>query len=174
MVVNSTFSGNRAEAGAAVLNGGKLSVNYSTFSGNGAEFVGGGIQNANAPAARLRIGNTVFADNARGNVNNVCAGGQCRGTITDGGYNISDDRSFRFSSPTSKTDVNPRLEPGGPQNNGGPTDTIALQGSFPAVEAVPKGVNGCGTVVKRDQRGVQRPQDKRCDAGAFENQVGPR
>lgn len=177
-VVNSTFSGNRSEAGGAILSAGRFSVAYSTFSGNSAEFVGGAIQNANAAAARAMIGGTIFANNlANGtndNVNNACAAGTCRGTITDGGYNISDDKSFRFGAPTSRINVDPRLEAGGPQDNGGPTDTIALQGGSPAVDFIPKGRNGCGTAVDVDQRGVKRPQGNRCDAGAFEEQASPR
>lgn len=177
-VVNSTFSGNRAEAGGAILSAGRFSVAYSTFSGNSAEFVGGAIQNANAAAARAKIGDTIFANNlandTKDNVNNACAAGTCRGTITDGGYNISDDKSFRFGAPTSRTNVDPRLEPGGPQDNGGPTDTIALQGDSPAVDFTPKGRNGCGAAVNVDQRGVKRPQGNRCDAGAFEWQASPR
>ena len=177
-VVNSTFSGNGAEVGGAITNGGKLDVAYSTFSGNSAEFVGGAIQNANAAAARAKIGETIFANNlandTKDNVNNACVPGTCRGKITDGGYNISDDKSFRFGAPTSRTNVDPRLEPGGSQDNGGPTDTIALQGDSPAVDFIPKGRNGCGAAVNVDQRGVKRPQGNRCDAGAFELQASPR
>jgi CSLREA domain-containing protein len=181
-VVRSTFSDNEAigpGGGIASLSGaGALKVVNSTFSGNRAEFVGGAIQNANAAAARAKIGDTIFANNlandTKDNVNNACAAGTCRGTITDGGYNISDDKSFRFGAPTSRTNVDPRLEPGGPQDNGGPTDTIALQGDSPAVDFTPKGRNGCGAAVNVDQRGVKRPQGNRCDAGAFEWRASPR
>ena len=95
---------------------------------------------------------------------------RCQGTITDGGYNISDDRSFRFAEPTSKSNADPKLDPDGLQSNGGPTKTIALQKGSRAVDNVPRGENGCGTIVKTDQRWVQRPQGKRCDSGAYEVQ----
>jgi CSLREA domain-containing protein len=168
-VINSTFSGNRSgTAGGGVLNDGELKVSYSTFSGNAAEFVGGGINNANDKAATVRLRNTVLANSTNGNINNVCAGGQCRGTITDGGYNISDDSSFRFTDRTSKTDTDPKLDPNGLQNNGGPTETIALLEGSPAINAIPEGTNGCGTTIKTDQRGVSRPQGTMCDTGAFE------
>lgn len=171
-VVNSTFSGNRAgEAGGAILNSGRLDVTYSTFSGNAAELVGGGIENANVAVAKATLSNTILAKSTNGNIHNACAAGRCRGTITDGGYNISDDSSFRFTDPTSKTRTNPRLDPGGLQYNGGPTKTIALQETSPALNAIPEGTNGCGTIIKTDQRGVSRPQGKRCDAGAFERKV---
>lgn len=54
------------------------------------------------------------------------------------------------------------------QDNGGPTNTIALQKGSPAINAIPNRTSGCGTTIQTDQRGVERPQDKRCDTGAFE------
>ena len=41
----------------------------------------------------------------------------------------------------------------------------------PAINAIPKATNGCGTEVKTDQRGVKRPQGSGCDTGAFEKKV---
>ncbi|HSS24421.1 MAG TPA: choice-of-anchor Q domain-containing protein, partial [Mycobacterium sp.] len=51
-------------------------------------------------------------------------------------------------------------------SNGGPTQTMALPLSSPAVDVIPTSVSGCtgGT----DQRGIARPQGKGCDIGAFE------
>jgi hypothetical protein len=171
-VKNSTFSGNRAgSAGGGILNGGKLRVSYSTFSRNDAELAGGGIQNANQRGVTLSLSSTVLANSAQGNINNVCAAGTCRGKIVDGGYNISDDASYRFPANTSKIRTNPRLDPGGLEDNGGPTGTIALQTSSPAINSVPKSTNGCGTSTSIDQRDVHRPQGKRCDAGAFERKL---
>lgn len=168
-IKNSTFAGNRAgEAGGAILNAGKLGVAYSTFSNNDAELVGGGIQNANSKRAITTLDNTVLANSTNGNINNVCSGGQCRGKIIDGGYNISDDASFRFTTKTSKGSTNPRLDPRGLRYNGGPTQTIALRTTSPAINSIPKGTNGCGTTTKADQRGVHRPRGGKCDAGAFE------
>jgi CSLREA domain-containing protein len=172
-VINSTFYANRSIAGGAILNGARLVVSYSTFSGNDAEFGGGGIVNGNRKAATMRLSNTVLANNLNGNIVNVCEGSQCLGTITDGGYNISNDRSFRFTDPTSKSNADPKLDPEGLQSNGGPTKTIALQKGSRAVDYVPRGENGCGTIVKTDQRWVQRPQGKRCDSGAYELQAEP-
>jgi len=58
----------------------------------------------------------------------------------------------------------------GLQNNGGPTQTIALLGTSAAVDAIP--VSACtdvgGNPVATDQRGVLRPQGAACDIGAFE------
>jgi len=172
-VSNSTFYANLSFFGGAIVNKGRLLVSYSTFSANDSEHPAGGILNTNSRAARTRLSTTVFADNVNGNVVNICSGAdlsQCRGTITDGGYNISDDRSFRFTDPTSKSDTDPKLDPDGLQSNGGPTKTIALQKGSLAINYVPRGENGCGTIVKTDQRWVQRPQGKKCDSGAYEVQ----
>src|SRR5918994_2965908 len=168
-VIDSTFYANLSFFGGAIVNDeGRLLVSYSTFSANDSEHPGGGILNANSRAATMRLSSTIFADNVNGNVVNICDGfppdEQCLGTITDGGYNISDDRSFRFSDPTSKSNADPRLDPDGLQSNGGPTKTIALQKGSLAINYVPRGENGCGTIVKTDPRWGQRPQGEKCDS----------
>ncbi len=48
--------------------------------------------------------------------------------------------------------------------SGGPTRTIKLLKGSPALNAIPK----AACTVKRDQRGVKRPQEKRCEIGAWE------
>jgi hypothetical protein len=53
-------------------------------------------------------------------------------------------------------------------DNGGPTQTIALQGDSPALDQIPNGVNSCGTEIQSDQRGISRPQGWACDIGAYE------
>jgi hypothetical protein len=58
------------------------------------------------------------------------------------------------------------------QNNGGPTQTIAIQPRSRAVDAIPLSTLGCGTTVTTDQRAVTRPQGPRCDVGAFERSAG--
>jgi CSLREA domain-containing protein len=175
-VIDSTFYANRSTFGSGILNDrGRLKVSYSTFSGNDTEFYGA-ILNSYSKASTTRLSSTVLANNLNDNIVNVCRGAdlsQCRGTITDGGYNISDDRSFRFTDPHSKSNTDPKLDPQGLQSNGGPTKTIALQKGSRAVDYVPRGENGCGTIVKTDQRWVQRPQGKRCDSGAYEIKAKP-
>ena len=67
--------------------------------------------------------------------------------------------------------TNPKLSRDGLKDNGGPTRTIALQKSSPALNAIPSDTNECGTTVKTDQRGVERPQGTGCDIGAYEMKV---
>jgi fibronectin-binding autotransporter adhesin len=59
--------------------------------------------------------------------------------------------------------VSPGLAP--LADNGGPTPTHALLPGSPALD---RGDGGCAPV---DQRGVPRPQDARCDLGAFEQRT---
>ncbi len=55
------------------------------------------------------------------------------------------------------------------QDNGGPTPTHLIGGGSSAVDLIPNGVNGCGTVLTTDQRGQPRPfGDGDCDAGSVE------
>ena len=56
------------------------------------------------------------------------------------------------------------LAPNGLHDNGGPTATLALLPTSPAVNHVP--VGSCA--VAADQRGIPRPQGPACDVGAFE------
>ena len=55
------------------------------------------------------------------------------------------------------------------QDNGGPTDTLALQTGSPAIDAGTD--TGCPAA---DQRGTARPQAAACDIGAFERIPPPR
>jgi hypothetical protein len=61
----------------------------------------------------------------------------CAGTITDAGYNISDDNLCGFNATGSRNNTDPMLDPAGLANNGGPTQTIALLSGSPAIDAIP-------------------------------------
>jgi CSLREA domain-containing protein len=173
MVTNSTFFSNHAIGGGVangggILNlGGTLTILNSTFSGNSATFSGnydgGGIA---ISGGTLTVSNSIFANSG--------SGGNCLGSITDGGYNISDDASCGFVSSTaangdmigdSVSDSNLALYAEGLANNGGPTETIALESGSYAIAAVP-----LGRCVMTDQRGAPRPAPgyTACDIGAFE------
>ena len=162
-VRNTTFSNNSAAYGGGIFNnaGGTLTVTNSTFSGNSAAGAGGGIFNNNG--GTLTVTNTIVA--------NSTSGGNCLGDITDGGYNIDDGTSCGFSAANNSMPSTEPLLAAGLANNGGPTKTIALRDASPAINAIPQGTNGCGTEVTTDQRGVERPQGKGCEIGAFEKMV---
>ena len=54
--------------------------------------------------------------------------------ITDGGYNISSDASLNLTG-TSRKNTDPKL--GSLADNGGPTQTMALQANSPALNKIP-------------------------------------
>jgi CSLREA domain-containing protein len=160
-VVNSTFTGNSAgKDGGGIHNddGGTATVINSTFSGNSAN-QGGGINNDIVGTTTLK--NTIVANNPNGK---NCSGAK----ITDGGYNLEGGTSCGFrAAKNSLPSTNPKLA-SSLANNGGPTKTIKLLKGSPAINAIPKTKNGCGTTITTDQRGVRRPQGNGCDIGAFE------
>jgi hypothetical protein len=82
-------------------------------------------------------------------------------TFTSQGFNLSDDNGSGFlNQSTDQTLTNPRLDPAGLKDNGGPTPTIALLPGSPALD---KG-NSFG--VSTDQRGLARPNDNLAIANA--------
>ena len=68
-----------------------------------------------------------------------------------------------FQGAPGATSIDPGLGP--LQDNGGPTQTMAIAPGSPAVDAVPSTGAQCPAT---DQRGVRRPEGAGCDIGAFE------
>jgi len=130
--------------------------NYVDNGGQGAEIAG--------PAT---LQNTIVAHSPHG--------GNCYGTMTSKGYNLSSDNTCRFKGPGDLNDTKPNL--GTLRNHGGPTQTIPERLDSPTVDA--GSPNGCtdarGKPLTTDQRGYPRPgqykHDKRCDMGAYERQT---
>jgi hypothetical protein len=160
---NSTVSGNNAisgklpSSGGAIGGNGSVSINNSTISGNSAASAGG-ISGA------ARVQNTIVANNS---------GGNCAGTFTSKGYNLSSDDTCNFNGPGDMNNTDPLLGP--LQNNGGPTQTMALLPGSLAIDAGnPSGcTDGQGHLLKTDQRGQPRPDKEDtggCDMGAYEQQ----
>ena len=124
--------------------------------------IGGALYNQ---GGTLTLTNSILASST--------SGGNCSGGVTDGGYNISDDRTCGFtgtgaSGQTLGDNINPLLDPNGLQDNGGPTDTIALLSTSPAISAIP-----AAQCPATDQRGDPRPApgQSACDVGAFEGSI---
>ncbi|HUN58678.1 MAG TPA: right-handed parallel beta-helix repeat-containing protein [Candidatus Binataceae bacterium] len=186
-VAKSTFDNNSADYGGGIENVGTASVNNSTFVGNTAtEEYGGGIDNE---GSALTVTNSTFYNNSgigaglsnlgvsvdvKGTIMAANTGGNCntlRGPITDEGFDLDDDGSCDFSSGTT-TDSAIALDPNGLQNNGGPTETVALESTSVAINQIP--VADCTDQsslpvrLLTDQRGVLRPQFTACDIGAYE------
>jgi hypothetical protein len=202
---NSTITGNTAWCGGlcsgnggGIYNATTLIINNTTVTGNvaGGFFFneGGGIYNyygtvtmnnstvsrnsASYRAASYRgIGDNVYSKGGSVTLQNtIVAKGtseNCFGTMTSNGYNLSSDNTCNFNSRGDLNNHDPLLGP--LQNNGGPTDTMALLPGSPALDAGnPTGcTDGQGNLLKTDQRGMPRPDKEDsvgCDIGAYENQ----
>jgi hypothetical protein len=160
MTINSgTITGNNRNA---VLNDGTLTINNSTLSGNSALHGLGG--NLIAGGTTI-LQNTILA--------NSPSDGNCYGTITSNGYNLSNDNSCNFTGTGDLNNTDPKLGKLG--NYGGPTQTIPLRSGSPAIDA--GNPSGCtdsqGHLLKIDQRGKPRPDKEDsggCDMGAYERQ----
>jgi hypothetical protein len=139
---NSTVSGNQAigyGSGGGICNdSGTVTLNNSTVSGNTAAY-GGGIISDDTQAR-----NTIIAGNSAGSEPDLI------GSFSSSGHNlIGNTQGGSGFDPTDLLNVNPLLGP--LQDNGGPTKTMALLASSPALNAGDPTQLGIA-----DQRGVVR------------------
>jgi hypothetical protein len=162
-ISNSTVFGNSATnfgGGGGIFNAGPLTITACTIASNlvdsGASGVGGGIQNWNGNPTLL-IMNTIVAGNSSSSITNP----DVNGVFTSRGYNLIGitNGSSGWSPPRVLGDqrgalsapIDPKLGP--LQDNGGPTLTMALLFTSPALD---KGNSfGLGS----DQRGRPRPHE---------------
>jgi len=160
LVTNSTFSGN-TRAGVDNVGNSLTTVDYSTLSGNSPNLqTGGGV-------GFLRLSDTILVRSSDPNCLFASS------PPIDEGYNLADDNSCIFRPGSTSSVGTPDLGP--LADNGGPTLTMSPMVDSPAIDKIPfGGINGCGTTITTDQRGVPRPQGFRCDIGAVEvNQSVP-
>jgi hypothetical protein len=146
-LVNDTVTGTPSNGVAAVFsNGPTTRLTNVTVANNaaGGALVGGGT---------LTLTNSLLASNSR----------NCGGSITDGGHNLSFPASDT-SCPATFAHGDPKLA-ASLHDNGGPTQTLALQAGSAAIDQIPATGAHCPST---DQRGVHRPQGTKCDTGAFE------
>ena len=162
-VGNSTFFANSGgnEYDAANINNGIVTFTNTTFQfqpgGNGGFIIGQisgttNLTNSTFHSNNSNGGIAIVTDGGSITVTNSIFGGfttygSCQGAVTDGGYNIADESSCWFATSTGANGqtlgdsiTNPGLDPNGLQNNGGPTQTIALESTSPAIGAIPEGV----------------------------------
>jgi hypothetical protein len=157
-ITNSTLSGNASSVGGGIFNLGTMTITNSTLSGN---FFNEGIYTEGTATLQ----NSIVANNS---------GGNCSGTMTSKGYNLSSDKTCNFNGAGDLNNADPKLGILG--NHGGPTQTMPLLSGSPAIDAGnPSGcTDGRGHLLKTDQRGEPRPdkEDKSgCDMGAYERQT---
>jgi hypothetical protein len=168
-VVNSTIAGNKAQgstcaqcqaASGGGIYGAAVTVRSSTIAGNsctGPSQFGGGVFNAGAGAS---LSNTVVAGNQ------AATGPDVSGTLASSAYDLFGKSAGGSGYGSSDLlDVDPLLGP--LQDNGGPTQTMALLPGSPAIDS------GDNTNAPDwDQRGTGYPRvvNGTIDRGAFEVQ----
>lgn len=158
-VFNSTFSGNQAGGGGALLNGpgAALVVRFSTITGNQAGS-GGAIYNASGSAT---VSNTLISGNTA-SVGPACYGGIATGVQPSLVDNLA-NCSVSGSPPIVGTAILGPLA-----FNGGPTQTHALLAGSLGVNAGDAVACSLYPISSVDQRGSPRPQGPGCDLGAYE------
>jgi hypothetical protein len=165
-----TLSGNSADFGGGIYNGGAGTVELrnSTLSGNSAT-TGGGIENAGGTST---LTNTIVTASP--------SGGNCAGAITNGGHNLDSATTCGWgSNDGSLSNTDPLLGP--LADNGGITETRALLAGSPAINAgdnslIPPDVTdldadgNTSEPLPFDQRGLGFPRiiASTVDIGAFE------
>jgi Ca2+-binding RTX toxin-like protein len=186
IVANSTLTGNSAQVGGGVfLDGGEegpytpnLTVRNSTVSGNTAGNVGGGVYRDDYSTKPFLL-NSIVAGNAAPYGPDIA--GYAPYDEFDAEFSLIGSTSgatLNTTTPNSNLiGANPELLPLG--NNGGPTPTMALEPTSPAID------KGNGKNLIQDQRHLARPIDfptlpnstaagaDGADIGAFELQQLP-
>ncbi len=141
-LVNVTVTGNTAPSGSGVaVETGTATLRNVTLAGN-----------AGSPDLFAAAGTTSLAGSIVGG---------CSGTPGSLGFNVDAGASCGLGAGGDRSGADPALGP--LADNGGPTDTMAIDAFSPAFQR-----GGPCPPPATDQRGVPRPQGGVCDAGAFE------
>jgi hypothetical protein len=169
-ISNSTICDNVADSvetggdpqGGGIWNHGSLLVVNSTIARNTAEDSGrGGGVDSGSGSNKAYLHNTIVA------LNQAFKGPDFKGLLTSSGYNIFGNSGYVYGyTETDILDVDPLLGP--LQDNGGPTQTIALLPGSPAIDS------GDNTDAPQwDQRGPGFPRivNAVIDRGSFEVQA---
>ena len=185
-LTNSTVAENDSQVAGGIFasNSSDSALLHTTVAENEATEVGGGIAAGFANFFSLRA--TIIAHNTGGDCYEESKGSP----FFSLGSNLDTDNSCNLNEATKddKQGQDPFL--GDLQDNGGPTETMALPSDSPAVDAVfplqissraPQGGGGSQSCPppQTDQRGVERPKDGdgegavRCDMGAYELKKAP-
>jgi hypothetical protein len=176
VILNSTITLNSARGFTSLTPGALANVD-----GGGINASATGLRMTNVTVARNSVGGAAMIMSIRGGgvvVNSATVelrgsvlagntapdGPDCGGPVTSLGYNlVASTAGCTFTAHgTDKQNRPAKLGTFG--LHGGPTKTIPLLRSSPALNAIPK--SACA--VPRDQRGVKRPKQRRCEMGAYE------
>jgi hypothetical protein len=160
VLLGDTITGNQTGSPGDIGDGGNAGGIQGPNGKPGTPGISGGVfDQPTSPFDRSKavvLQNTLLASDAGGN----CGGGR----IVDGGLSLSFPATDG-SCPSTLASGDPML--GSLADNGGPTQTIALQAGSAAIDQIPATGAGCP---QTDQRGVPRPQPAggECDIGAYE------
>ena len=185
-----TLSGNTASMGGAIHNGDQLTLQTSTLSGNNASQGASiynrehqGVLDSSVVVSNCTIVGDIF------NTGNLTLTSTILkspvtlvgfdGTVISEGWNLSSDNGGgHLTGPDDQINTDPQLDPAGLQDNGGPTQTIALIAGSPALD---KGRHFFSN--ETDQRGQPRtfdnpsipnaPSGDGTDIGAYEADADP-
>jgi hypothetical protein len=160
-IVNSTLTGNDANAGGGIFIGfpSVANLRFVTIADNSS--VTGIGSNLNGGSGGTILATVVADPNG---------GDNCSGTPASEGYNYADGICpFAGGNPTDENDGGPALL-GTLADNGGPTRTMLPAATSPLLDQVPSDPTACD-LAPVDQRGVTRPQGPLCDIGAVEREV---
>jgi hypothetical protein len=182
----STFSNNTSGTlGGAIFNlKGAMTLANSTVTLNRAGTHGGGI----TTQAQLSLVNTTITANRAPKgagldtnketilwntilANNVGANCDALKGLNDQGHNLDSGNTCTLKHPTSLKNTDAKLDTAGLQDNGGPTNTIALEADSPANDGGNDVTCGTSPVNGIDQRQIVRPQGPHCDIGAYESEI---
>jgi CSLREA domain-containing protein len=174
-ITNSTFAGNSAVGGggAVGLGGGRQQVfsQFSTYAGNTTPAAGQGgafrTDTGGATADEVYLNSTILAGNTAAGVPASCGGPA--GLYPIANFTVASDSSCPLAGTANLLGTDPLLAP--LAANGGPTRTMGLYDTSPAIDHVP--TMNCFLIPMTDQRSQPRPLGGACDAGAFEGSVGP-
>jgi hypothetical protein len=165
-IINSTVSGNVAsQNGGGIGNSGPLTVISCTISGNSAPDFASGID----CRSTISVQDTIIA----GNTGAPDFSDYYGGMLTDKGYNLVGSGGSEWTGPGDILNPSGSLGLGPLQNNGGPTQTMALLPGSPAIDAGSNAlaVDSSGQPLTTDQRGFPRIVNGTVDIGAFEVQT---
>jgi hypothetical protein len=170
-VVDSTIADNSAALGGGIFSWGDTANTTSIVDATIADNDGGTRSSEGggllASEGTISVENSIVADNTVENpLTDELEPSNCADSgISSLGHNLQSGADCAFAATGDLKDVEPGFLSDGLQDNGGNTNTFALEATSPAVDAIASGTAGCSVT---DQRGIARPQGSGCDIGAYE------
>lgn len=168
VLTNSTVSGNHTSGlgakGGGVIVVGNVLINNSTLANNSAASAVDGISVDTGSSGFFIVNNTIIAQAG-------AAAGEtaCNRKVDAGNNNLATDTSCTGVAATASS-----INLGPLANNGGSTQTHALQPGSAAIDAGKADICADASLAGQDQRGITRPQDGDgdgnavCDIGSYE------